>query len=165
MGVSGCGKSTVGKALAQRLNARFIDGDDLHPSQNKTKMAAGIPLDDEDRWPWLELVGAALAEENLSAASGTKQITGTIVACSALKRKYRERILASARGTVFVHLDGPKEILAERMGSRGEHFMPPALLESQLATLEPLQPDEPGKAYSITLPIPDLVETIVRNQV
>ena len=83
MGVSGCGKSSVGLELAKRLGARFIDGDDLHPAENKAKMAAGIPLNDDDRWPWLDLVGQALADE----VSG-----GTIVACSALKRGYRERI-------------------------------------------------------------------------
>jgi carbohydrate kinase (thermoresistant glucokinase family) len=164
MGVSGCGKSSVGIALAQALGARFIDGDDLHPLANKTKMAAGIPLDDDDRWPWLDLVGSALADDRLESIDGSERFSGTVIACSALKRKYRERILAAAPGTVFVHLDGPKELLAERMGSRGEHFMPLALLDSQLATLEPLQPDEPGTVYSIELTVPQLVNSILAQQ-
>jgi carbohydrate kinase (thermoresistant glucokinase family) len=164
MGVSGCGKSSVGIALARALGARFIDGDDLHPLANKTKMAAGIPLDDDDRWPWLDLVGSELADDCLESIDGSEGFTGTVIACSALKRKYRERILAAAPGTVFVHLDGPKELLAERMGSRGDHFMPLALLDSQLKTLEPLGSDEPGKVYSIELTVPQLVTSILEQQ-
>ncbi|MEY5004772.1 MAG: hypothetical protein RLZZ594_802 [Actinomycetota bacterium] len=145
MGVSGCGKSSVGLALAEALGARFIDGDDLHPEANKAKMAAGIPLDDDDRWPWLDLVGEALAESN------------TVVACSALKRVYRERILAAAPGTFFVHLHGTRELLAQRMGARPDHFMPVSLLDSQLNTLELLGADEPGVMLDIALPIDQLV--------
>ncbi len=145
MGVSGCGKSSVGLALAEALGARFIDGDDLHPEANKAKMAAGIPLNDDDRWPWLDLVGEALAESN------------TVVACSALKRVYRERILAAAPGTFFVHLHGTRELLAQRMNARPNHFMPVSLLDSQLNTLEPLGADEPGVMLDIALPIDQLV--------
>ena len=145
MGVSGCGKSSVGLALAEALGARFIDGDDLHPEANKAKMAAGIPLNDDDRWPWLDLVGEALAESN------------TVVACSALKRVYRERILAAAPGTFFVHLHGTRELLAQRMGARPNHFMPVSLLDSQLNTLELLGADEPGVMLDIALPIDQLV--------
>ena len=145
MGVSGCGKSSVGLALAEALGARFIDGDDLHPEANKAKMAAGIPLNDDDRWPWLDLVGEALAESN------------TVVACSALKRVYRERILAAAPGTFFVHLHGTRELLAQRMGARPDHFMPVSLLDSQLNTLELLGADEPGVMLDIALPIDQLV--------
>jgi carbohydrate kinase (thermoresistant glucokinase family) len=145
MGVSGCGKSSVGLALAEALGARFIDGDDLHPEANKAKMAAGIPLNDDDRWPWLDLVGDALAESN------------TVVACSALKRVYRERILAAAPGTFFVHLHGTRELLAQRMGARPNHFMPVALLDSQLNTLELLGADEPGVMLDIALPVDQLV--------
>ena len=163
MGVSGCGKSTVGQALADTLHARFIDGDDLHPLANKTKMAAGIPLDDEDRWPWLDLVGSALAEDTPLSIDGVTQASGTVVACSALKRKYRDRLLAAAPGTMFVHLTGPRQVLAQRMGSRGSHFMPLALLDSQLATLEQLQPDEPGKSYSIEVSIDYLVAKIIED--
>ena len=145
MGVSGCGKSSVGQALAEALGARFIDGDDLHPEANKAKMAAGIPLNDEDRWPWLDLVAAALAEGN------------TVVACSALKRVYRERIGAGAPETQFVHLHGSRELLAQRMGARPNHFMPVSLLDSQLNTLELLGPDEPGHTYDIAAPVDQLV--------
>ncbi len=145
MGVSGCGKSSVGLALAEALGARFIDGDDLHPEANKAKMAAGIPLNDDDRWPWLDLVGEALAESN------------TVVACSALKRVYRESILAAAPGTFFVHLHGTRELLAQRMNARPNHFMPVSLLDSQLNTLELLGVDEPGVMLDIALPIDQLV--------
>jgi carbohydrate kinase (thermoresistant glucokinase family) len=145
MGVSGCGKSSVGLALSEALGARFIDGDDLHPEANKAKMAAGIPLNDDDRRPWLDLVGEALAESN------------TVVACSALKRVYRERILAAAPGTFFVHLHGTRELLAQRMGARPDHFMPVSLLDSQLNTLELLGADEPGVMLDIALPVDQLV--------
>jgi carbohydrate kinase (thermoresistant glucokinase family) len=147
MGVSGCGKSSVGIALAEALGARFIDGDDLHPEANKAKMSAGIPLDDSDRWPWLDLVSKALAEEVVETSGGS--FSGTVVACSALKRAYRERILAGAPNTFFVHLDGSREILEQRLGARSGHFMPASLLDSQLATLEPLGSDEPGALIDI----------------
>ena len=145
MGVSGCGKSTVGQLLAQKLSARFIDGDDLHPESNKAKMAAGNPLNDDDRWPWLALVGQALAEGQ------------TVVACSALKRVYRERILAAAPQIKFVHLSGSREVLEQRLGARSGHFMPASLLDSQLATLEPLAADEPGLVIDIDQPVADIV--------
>ena len=145
MGVSGCGKSSVGQALAEALGARFIDGDDLHPEANKAKMAAGIPLNDDDRWPCLDSVAAALAEGD------------TVVACSALKRVYRERIGAGAPGTAFVHLHGSRELLAQRMGARPNHFMPISLLDSQLNTLELLAADEPGHTYDIAAPVDQLV--------
>ena len=148
MGVSGCGKSTVGKLLAEKLDAKFIDGDDLHPDENKAKMAAGIALNDEDRWPWLDKVGESLANNER-----------IVIACSALKRIYRERILANAAGTVFVHLAGSREILAERMASRPNHFMPLSLLDSQLATLEPLEYDEPGVVVDINQPLEKIVES------
>jgi len=149
MGVSGCGKSTVGQLLAQKLSARFIDGDDLHPESNKAKMAAGNPLNDDDRWPWLALVGQALAEGQ------------TVVACSALKRVYRERILAAAPQTKFVHLSGSREVLEQRLGARSGHFMPASLLDSQLATLEPLAADEPGLVIDIDQPVADIVAQAV----
>jgi len=151
MGVSGCGKSSVGIALADALGARFIDGDDLHPEANKAKMGAGIPLDDHDRWPWLDLVSNALAED-------ASTFTGTVIACSALKRSYRERILAGAPNTFFIHLDGSREILQQRLGNRTGHFMPAALLDSQLATLEPLADDEPGAVIDIDQPISQIQE-------
>jgi carbohydrate kinase (thermoresistant glucokinase family) len=155
MGVSGCGKSSVGIALAEALGARFIDGDDLHPEANRAKMSAGIPLDDSDRWPWLDLVGQALAEEVVETSGGS--FTGTVVACSALKRVYRERILVGASGTFFIHLDGSREILEQRLGARSGHFMPASLLDSQLATLEALDAEEPGVAIDIDRPISQII--------
>ncbi|GAB3280134.1 gluconokinase, GntK/IdnK-type [Sinomonas notoginsengisoli] len=139
MGVSGCGKSTVGRFLAQELGGEFLDGDDLHPAANVAKMAAGIPLDDADREPWLRLIG-----EKMAAASGTM-----VIGCSALKRAYRDIIRAAAPDTVFVHLHGTRELLAARMAARPGHFMPVSLLDSQLATLEPLQEDERGRVFDI----------------
>lgn len=147
MGVSGCGKSTVGKLLAEKLDARFIDGDDLHPEENKAKMAAGIALNDEDRWPWLDKVGQALNSNEY-----------VVIACSALKRKYRDRILASAPETTFLHLHGSKEVLAERIAARQNHFMPASLLDSQLATLEPLAFDEPGRVVTIEQSVDEIVD-------
>jgi gluconokinase len=130
MGVSGCGKSTIGRALADRLDISFIDGDDLHPASNIEKMRRGEPLDDADRAPWLDRVGARLEP-------------GTVIACSALKRIYRDRIRRIAGGpVVFVYLRGSRETLARRMSERKGHFMPYALLESQLATLEEPAGDE-----------------------
>ncbi len=129
MGVSGSGKSTVAEALALRLGARYVDADALHPPANVAKMVAGIPLDDDDRRPWLDAVGAVLAEG------------GVVVACSALKRAYRDRLRAASPDLVLVHLRGDPALLAARMRGRN-HFMPVTLLESQLATLEPPTADE-----------------------
>jgi gluconokinase len=150
MGVSAAGKSSVSAALAHRLALPWHDADDLHPPANVAKMAAGHPLDDADRAPWLDLVGAELAA---GAASG-----GVIVACSALRRAYRDRIRALAPQALFVHLTGADALLAERAAARVGHFMPPTLLTSQLATLEPLQPDERGVALDVVAPVADLAE-------
>ncbi|MGH8851022.1 MAG: gluconokinase [Casimicrobiaceae bacterium] len=132
MGVSGCGKTTVGRALARELRAEFLDGDDFHPAANVAKMARGIPLTDEDRWPWLDAIGAAMRER---AARGR----GVVVACSALKHAYRERLRhgGGAEGDVrFVYLKGDAATIAPRLASRDAHFMPPSLLASQFAALE-----------------------------
>ena len=132
MGVSGCGKSLIGQAFATAVGARFIDGDSLHPQANIAKMRRGEPLDDHDRAPWLDQVGAALI------------MPGTVIACSALKRVYRDRIRGMAQAPVtFLYLRGKYETLRNRMSSRPGHFMPTALLDSQLATLEPPAKDEP----------------------
>ncbi|WP_026819211.1 gluconokinase [Arthrobacter castelli] len=149
MGVSGSGKSTIGALIADALGVNFVDGDSLHPMDNVAKMAAGEPLTDTDRWPWLATVG-----QELDAAGST----GLVVACSALKRSYRTAILADAPAAVFVHLDGSRQVLSSRMEGRSDHFMPPALLESQLATLQRLQPAEPGFTTDIDRPVADIVD-------
>jgi carbohydrate kinase (thermoresistant glucokinase family) len=151
MGVSGSGKSTVGRAVADALGAPFVDGDDLHPAANVAKMAAGIPLTDADRVPWLRAVGRTLADGDDA---------GVVVACSALKRSYRDLIRDEAPGTVFAELDGPRELLQKRMIRPG-HFMPVSLLDSQLATLEPLQADEAGLRLDIAESPADLAAAIV----
>lgn len=151
MGVSGAGKSTVGRALADRLALPFIDGDDLHPAENVQKMASGIPLTDADRDPWLGRVGSSLHE-----GAG-----GRVIACSALKRSYRDVIRAAEPEVVFVELDGSKQLLAGRLHQRANHFMPAALLDSQLNTLEPLGADETGVRVDISRGVDDLVDDIV----
>ncbi|MBD9698156.1 gluconokinase [Flavimobilis sp. GY10621] len=140
MGVSGCGKSTVATLLAARLGVPYVDADDLHPAANVARMSAGIQLTDDDRAPWLDTVAAAIA-----AAPD-----GVVVACSALRRSYRDRLRAGAPGTVVVHLDGTPELLAARIGARTDHFMPASLLGTQLATLESLADDEPGTVLDVT---------------
>ncbi len=140
MGVSGAGKTTVGRALAERWGVPFADADDLHSRQNVASMAAGSPLDDEARAPWLAAVARWLGEH-----SG-----GGVIACSALRRPYRDVLRTGAPGVVFLHLDGDPDLLAQRLSSRRDHFMPPALLSSQRRTLEPLGPDERGVAVDVT---------------
>lgn len=139
MGVSGSGKSTVGWLLARRLGVAFVDADGLHPASNVAKMSVGEPLTDADRLPWLSAVAAELA-----AAPG-----GAVVACSALRRRYRDVLRDGAPGVAFVHLDGSREVLAARLAARLDHFMPASLLDSQLATLEPLGPDEAGVVLDV----------------
>ncbi|PDT39547.1 MULTISPECIES: gluconokinase [Sinorhizobium] len=151
MGVAGCGKSSVGAALATRLGAVYFDGDDLHPAANIAKMSQGIPLQDEDRWPWLTRVGEALA-----AGTGP-----TIIGCSALKRAYRQHIENTAGGPVtFIHLAGTVEVIERRMKERQGHFMPAALLASQFAALEPPAPDENAISVDIDQPLEAVVEAI-----
>jgi gluconokinase len=126
MGVSGAGKTTIGELLAQRLRWRFIDADDYHPPANVAKMAAGVPLEDADRWPWLDALNRRLREEQ-----------DVIVACSALKESYRQRLLAGIRDARVVHLYGDKALIAARIAARKHRYMPASLLDSQFATLEP----------------------------
>ena len=130
MGVSGCGKSSVGEGLSARLGIPYRDGDDLHPAANVAKMRAGVPLTDEDRWPWLDRVAEVLAQE-----------APVIVGCSALKRAYRDRI-RTAGDVTFVHLVGSRDLIAGRMADRKGHYMPLTLLDSQFAALEPPGPEE-----------------------
>jgi gluconokinase len=133
MGVSGTGKSTVAGLLSGHLDWPLQEGDDLHPEANVAKMAAGTPLTDDDRWPWLQTIADWIDERIAAGESG-------IVTCSALKRSYRDRLRRP--NVVFVHLQGPRDVIAARMATRHDHFMPSSLLDSQLATLEPLEQDE-----------------------
>lgn len=148
MGVSGCGKSTVGQAIAQALGVEFADGDDFHPISNKQKMAAGTPLTDDDRWPWLAIVAEWLASPP----------DGGVIACSALKRSYRDALRQGAPGTFFVHLHGPKQEALRRVQSRPDHFMPASLVDSQYETLELLGEDEEGVQLDFRDSVDDLVE-------
>ncbi len=135
MGVSGCGKSTVGRALARALDIPYVEGDDLHPPQNVALMAAGTPLTDADRQGWLAAVAQRLCDDEARSK-------GVVVACSALKRSYRDRLRAAAPKVLFVHLQGPQALLAHRLAQRKGHYMPAALLQSQFDTLELPLPDE-----------------------
>lgn len=137
MGVSGSGKTTVARILADRLGWTFAEADEFHPEANVAKMAAGTPLTDEDRWPWLRAIAAWIGDREQAGES-------SVVTCSALRRAYRD-ILVGAPGDVrFVHLAGTPDLIEGRMAHRSGHFMPVSLLPSQFATLEPLEPDEPG---------------------
>ncbi|CUI08612.1 gluconokinase [Massilia antarctica] len=142
MGVSGCGKSTVGQALAHELGVPFVEGDQFHPAANVAKMSAGIALDDHDRAGWLETLQGRIGEARAHGA-------GLVVSCSALKRRYRDLLRQGDPALRFVHLDGPRELIAGRMRARAGHYMPPALLESQLRDLEALQADEAGVVLDI----------------
>lgn len=138
MGVSGAGKTVVGSALAASLGRPFVDGDDLHPVANKEKMRAGIPLTDDDREPWLRIVGERLAAGD-----------GVVLACSALKRRYRDLLREYAPDAFFVHLDPRREVLQEHLAGRSHEYMPATLLSSQLDALEPLRPDEDGAVFRV----------------
>ncbi|MEV5532017.1 gluconokinase [Streptomyces prunicolor] len=141
MGVAGTGKTTIGPLLAARLGVPYAEGDDFHPQANIAKMSAGHPLTDEDRWPWLDAIG--------DWAHGRAGLGG-VVSSSALKRSYRDRLRAAAPGVVFVHLTGDRTLIEDRMAHRHGHFMPTALLDSQFATLQPLEADEAGVAVDVT---------------
>ena len=156
IGVSGSGKTTVGKRLAPALEATYIEGDDYHPPANIAKMRAGHPLDDVDRKPWLEKLGHVVAEHSAQGRS-------IVVACSALRRLYRDQLAAAARQPLtFVHLTIPPAILEARVKARAQHFMPASLLQSQLATLEPLGEDEDGTEIAETGTALQTVEAIRR---
>ncbi|MEW2436132.1 gluconokinase [Streptomyces caniferus] len=141
MGVAGTGKTTIGPLVAAGLGVPYAEGDDFHPPANIAKMSAGIPLDDADRGPWLDALGAWAHE---------RAGHGGVASCSALKRAYRDRLRAAAPGVVFLHLTGDRALIEERMAGRRGHFMPTALLDSQFATLEPLGRDETGVAVDVS---------------
>jgi carbohydrate kinase (thermoresistant glucokinase family) len=154
MGVAGSGKSTVGEALAARLGWRFADGDDFHPPANVAKMSAGTPLTDEDRWPWLSAIAAAVAR---SLDRGEPMV----VACSALKRRYRDVLVGGRPDVRIVYLQGSKELIAERMAARRDHFMPTALLDSQFAALEEPGAEEGAIVVPIAFSPGEMVEDVV----
>jgi gluconokinase len=152
MGVAGCGKSTVGAALSEQLDIPYRDGDDLHSTEAVEKMRAGIPLTDDDRWPWLDRIADTLRSE-----------APLLIGCSALRRVYRDRIRAGAGGEVtFVHLAGDRDLIASRMAARSGHYMPLSLLDSQFATLERPGPDE---AIEVTIdqPMNAIVGEVLSN--
>jgi gluconokinase len=153
MGVSATGKTTVAEQLAEELDCEFIDGDSLHPRQNIEKMEHGIPLTDEDRWPWLQAIAELVAVRDHEG-------TSTVVTCSALKRSYRD-VLRDAAPTFFVHLHAPFEVLEQRMQLRTKHFMPTSLLRSQFDTLEDLDDDEDGVVVDVSAPVDEVVEEAV----
>ena len=153
MGVSGSGKSTVGAALADRLGVPFADADTLHPHANIAKMAAGTPLTDDDRYPWLDAVGQWLADHR----------DGGVMSCSALKRRYRDRLRSRCPTIEFLHLTGSPELIGRRQAGRPGHFMPSSLVQSQFDALEPLDADEHGMTADVGQSAAEIVETFVRS--
>lgn len=143
MGVAGSGKTTVAGILAERLGWALAEADEFHPAQNVAKMAAGTPLTDDDRWPWLEAIAQWVTAQDAAGLN-------TIVTCSALRRAYRDVLRGAAGQVRFVHLQGEADLVQDRMAGRAGHFMPTSLLPSQFATLEPLGADEDGVAVPIS---------------
>lgn len=154
MGVTGSGKSTVGAALSRRLQVDYGDADAFHPQANIDKMRADIPLDDDDRAPWLSAIGAWLAEH---------AETGAVASCSALRRRYRDQLRGAAPSVVFLHLAGNAAVVSARVGSRTGHFMPVSLVKSQYDTLEPLEDDEAGLVVDFDQPVDVIVEEFCRG--
>jgi gluconokinase len=154
-GVSSSGKTTVAQALARRIGAHFLDADDFHPQANVEKMASGVPLEDDDRWPWLDNLNGALRQ---AAATGES----VVLACSALKQSYRRRLTDGVDGVQLVLLTGSRALLAARAAARTHRYMPPSLLDSQLATLEPLEPGS-GWEIDVTPPVETIVDELARR--
>ncbi|EWT01367.1 gluconate kinase [Intrasporangium oryzae NRRL B-24470] len=156
MGVSGCGKTTVARGVAAATGFVMAEGDEFHPPANVEKMRAGIPLDDEDRWPWLR---------DLAGWMGARAAEGrsTVISCSALKRAYRTVLAEGLPIVEFVHLDGSADVIRGRMSSRAGHYMPTSLLDSQVATLEPLGADESGLVLDVALSPSELVDRAVEG--
>ena len=158
MGVSGSGKTTIGRALARRLRWLFQEGDALHPSENVAKMRAGHPLDDEDRAPWLAAIAARIDDWRMRHEDG-------VITCSALKRRYREVITGDRPDVRLVYLAGSRALIAERLAARRGHFMPAGLLDSQFLALEPPMPEEHAIVVSVDAPIVDIVARIAASLV
>jgi gluconokinase len=154
MGVSGSGKTTVAKGISSLTGLSFAEADEFHSELNVAMMRAGVPLDDADRWPWLRDLAAWMAARSAEGVS-------TVLACSALKRSYRDVLRQGPPGVDFVHLDGPVKVIRERMSRRAGHYMPASLLDSQIATLEPLQPDESGLVLDVSLSPDELVSAAI----
>ena len=151
MGVTSCGKTSVGEGLAAELKCPFIEGDKLHPASNIAKMTVGTPLNDDDRWPWLEIIGKAMKAE---CDNGH----GVVASCSALKRAYRKKLSNAAEMPIsFIFLYGSRDLLATRMAARKGHFMPTSLLDSQLKTLEAPGPDENALHLDVALSVDELI--------
>lgn len=153
MGVAGSGKTLIARALADRLDAVFVEGDELQPPENVARMAGGQPLTDEHRAGWLDAVAASIRAANFGGRSA-------VAACSALKRKYRDRLRGVCPGLVFVHLSVDKDTARQRVATRKDHFMPASLVDSQFADLQPLGTDEAGMVVDATTPVDALVEGI-----
>jgi gluconokinase len=156
MGVSGCGKSEIGRQLAARLAIPYAEGDDYHTPANVAKMAAGTPLTDADRHDWLLTLQAKIAA---AVAAGE----GLVLSCSSLKRRYRDLLRSADPALIFIHLDGPRDLIATRMQARPNHYMPMSLLDSQFAALEPLEPDECGLRLDIHASPEQLIDAIVQR--
>lgn len=150
MGVSGCGKTTIGRQLSARLCLPYLDGDAYHPPANVKKMRCGLPLDDADRLPWIKHLNCLLKQGPV------------MLGCSALKRKYRDILRADVGPVMFVHLSGDREVIAARAAAREGHFMPPSLLDSQYADLEPPQPEELSVTVDVGPPLPEVVEAALQ---
>jgi len=155
MGVCGSGKTSIGEIIATRMGWTFVEGDDLHPAANREKMASGMPLTDADRWPWLDRVADRMRAIDQAGGSA-------VVACSALRQVYRDRLRRSGAGIRFLHLTGDPGVIRQRMESRSDHFMPPGLLDSQLATLEPARPGETLHEIDISGTVDEITEAAIR---
>lgn len=154
MGVTGCGKTSVGEALAEKLGAQYVDGDDLHSPESIKKMMSGIPLENKDRWPWLKQVGERLGQADVYC----------IIGCSALKRVYRDRIRQFAGDNViFVYLAGTRDLIFSRINTRTGHFMPTTMLDSQFAALEPPTAEESAITVNIDQSVNSIVEDLMKE--
>ena len=151
MGVSGSGKTTVATGIATAMEWEFAEGDDFHPAANVEKMRRGRPLTDDDRWPWLEAIGAWISAKEAAGESA-------VVTCSALRRAYRDVLRRDRPHVRFLHVAAPRGVIADRVEHRAGHYMPPSLLPSQLATLEPLAPDEPGVSVTTEGAAPEVLD-------